>query len=267
MSTSFRDLLRDADVLSRAGLDARAEASRGLAARLGGEWQAETPTRGEDALPLMHAPTAARFVAVPGGRFEMGITDADLEEAAEHFDWTSPVAALVDTLASHARPTRCVEVLPFLVQRTLLSDLQVIRRLSGDRVQTDSVSRAEALSLASAAGFRLPSEAELEWLARDGGRFHFVLDAAAGPRPSRFGVESLFDGEWAADDWHPTYDGAPKDGRSWRDGDASGVYRGSHIPENMQSREELLLMLAGVRAQGVELPVFTGLRLTRALPA
>jgi hypothetical protein len=261
------DLLMDVDGLHAASVAERRGATAELSSRLGGDWRAEEPSLAEDALALLHLPTSVRFVAVPGGSFDMGLTDADLAEAAEHLDWTSWIAAAAAGFAKLARPVRRVEVRPFLASRTLLLDVPLIERLTGGTIAYDSVSREEARTLARAAGFRLPSEAELEWLARDGGRCHFTLDVAAERKPvSRFGVQQIFWGEWAEDDWHAGYDGAPSDSKPWYDGEARGVYRHAGGPEQMQSRDELLFMLAGVRGDGAELPDFTGTRFALDLP-
>ena len=267
MRTTVLDPLEDVDRLRAADTGERRRATEELASRLGADWQAEEPSPAEDALPLLHTPTGLRFVAIPGGRFEMGLSEADMEEAAEHVDWTSTIAAIAEGFAKMARPVHPVEVRPFLASRTLLLDVGLIQRLSGGKIAYDSVSREEARELVRAAGFRLPSETELEWIARDGGRCHFTLDVATARKPaSRFGVEQVFWGEWAEDDWHPSYDGAPSTSTPWLDGAEQGVYRHAGGPEMMQSRDELLFMLAGVRGEGVQLPDFTGARPARDLP-
>lgn len=262
-----RALLSDAGGLRAAGAEDRRSAAGELAGLLGSAWAAEEPSLAEDALPLLHLPTGLRFVAVPGGRFDMGLTEEDLEEAADHVDWTSQTASTVAAFLQHARPVHPVEVRPFLVSRGLVTDVDLVRRLSGGRLASDCFSRDEARWLARSSGFRLPSEAEIEWLARDGGRCHFTLDIARRKEQgSRFGIEQIFWGEWAEDDWHPTYDGAPDVSAAWYDGDACGVFRGSATPEEMQCPEELLFMLAAVRGQGDRLPAFTGMRLVLDLP-
>ncbi len=261
------DLLLDVERLHAASLEERRVATAELVARLGGSFEAEEPSPAEDALALLHGPTNLRFVAIPGGRFDMGLTDADLAEAAEQVDWTSWNAQIAAGFAKLARPVHPVQVRPFLASRTLLLDVELNRKLSGGTIAGDSLSREQARALVRAAGLRLPSEAELEWLARDGGRCHFTLDVATVEKPvSRFGVEQIFWGEWAEDDWHPGYDGAPSDGAPWYGGEAFGVYRHAGGPEQMQSRDELIFMLAGVRGEGVKLPDFTGARLALDVP-
>ena len=66
--------------------------------------------------------------------------------------------------------------------------------------------------------------AELEWLARDGDRFHFALDGARRHEEvrgdsrllrSRFGIVDIFEQQWVEDDFHPTYEGAPTTSAPW----------------------------------------------------
>lgn len=256
----------NADVFRAATVEERRRAVATLVERLGTDWTAEELDPNEDCLPLLHRSTDVRFVAVPGGNFEMGLSDADLEEASEHINWTSHVASTVLRLSQVARPVHTVNVSPFLCTRALLT-VEQITRLSHGHLDLDSPERDDACSLARDLGFRLPSEAELEWLARDGGVAHFMLDVVTRPEQSSlFGIQELFFGEWAEDDWHPTYDGAPAMSEPWYDGEPCGVYRAGYPPEQMQSNEEMLFALAGVRGKGMNLPTFVGMRLATHLP-
>ena len=155
---------------------------------------------------------------------------------------------------------------PFLCARRLL-DVDQISHASHGRLRIDAVQREDARCLAREFGLRLPTESELEWLARDGGATRFILDAAArAGHASRFGVEQLFCGEWAEDDWHSTYDGAPNVSVPWGNGDPCGVFRAGYPPAQMQSGEEMLFALAAVRGKGTHQPTFVGMRLVADLP-
>lgn len=59
-----------------------------------------------------------------------------------------------------------------------------------------------------------------------------------------WGVERLAAGEWASDDWHDDYVGAPTDGRAWLDGDPRGVARGFLPFDVDQDERELALALS-----------------------
>lgn len=264
-------ILRDLHQLRQANLEERRRALDALVEQLGHGWRAAPLDPDEDSLPLVHELTGLAFVAVPGGAFHMGLSDEDIEDASEHIDWTTPVARWVDRAAASARPVHPVRVRPFLCARSLLDGDQ-IATLSRGRLTGESVGRADALALARSVGLRLPSEAELEWLARDGGACRFTLDAArrldAIGRDdrrlrSRFGVRDLHRAQWAEDDWHPTYDGAPDTSAPWPDGDPSGVYRGGFHLVAMQSADELLHALAAVRGRAYRT---CGLRLASSVP-
>lgn len=260
-------LLRDLGTFHVAPMEERIAAAACLAERLGESWHRRDPVMGEDGLRFLHLPTEIEFVAIAGGRFEMGLSEADLEEASEHIDWTGEVAKLVKKLKREANPVHWVEVRPFLCARQLLDDEQV-ERLSGGRLENDTLTRDSARMLAQGIGFRLASEAELEWLGRDGGEAQFILDGLAREdERSRFGVEDLYYGQWAEDDWHPNYEGAPMNSAPWMGGDGRGVYRGGTAPVGWQSTEELIFLLAGVRFRaGKDEPSFMGVRVVAEIP-
>lgn len=233
--------------------------------RLGAEWSAAPLREAEDSVPIRHRPTRLSFVVVPGGRFAMGLSEADCEEARRHVDLSGKTVAVLKTLKAQATPVHPVAVKPFLCARKILMGKQV-PRLSRGRHALDCLQRADAIALAASLGLRLPSEAELEWIGRDGGRYAFLWNAPNTRRPrSRFGIEHLFFGQWAADDWHDDYRGAPHDGSPWFDGDSAGCFRGGQLPEEMQSPEELIFLLSAARGHGRVQPSFVGLRLARDL--
>lgn len=249
------ELLRDADAV------ARRRAAAALVERLGGgAWRAEEPELDEDSLSVVHRPTAIDFLAVPGGSFEMGLTDEDIEEASEHIDWVSYVAKWISALSERARPVHAVRVRPFLVARTPLTRAQA-ERLGASGAGEPAFTREGAWRFARACGFRLPSEAEFEWLARDGGGFSFLLDAARrSPKGrdfdlrSRFGARELTSAHWMEDDWHPDYNGAPAVSAPWRNGGVQGVRRAGFALDEMQDAQELLDALAAARCEGGPAP-------------
>lgn len=171
----------------------------------------------------------------------MGITDDDRVAAWQHVPATSETAALLEKLSARA-PERSVEVAPFLCAvRPLLAP--EVARLTQGRVEHDMFTWPEACDLASELALRLPTEIELEWLARDGRGLPFALDVArlfdegALPRArSRFGVHDLLEPQWSSARW---------------DGQDEGVYRG-YFAAGIQSRDELLLALSGARYRGRE---------------
>ncbi len=231
--------------------------ARALAARLGEDWSAGKQGRG-DALVLEHGPTRLTFVAIPGGAFDMGLTDADVAAVEATVGATAEIRARIAALRAAASPVRRVRIAPFLLARAVLSRAEVERISDGELhgMYCHEVGRREARRLARALRFRLASEAELQWVAREGGRAHFVLDAAAKLAAtrgdsrrmrSRFGVEELFFSQWAEDDFHPTFAGAPQDGRPWMNGDPGGITTGWTMPEYVDEPEQTFGLLAAIR--------------------
>jgi hypothetical protein len=101
----------------------------------------------------------------------------------------------------------------------------------------------------------LLSEAEHEWLARDGKQLAFTLDCVASVRArreprSRFSIKNLHFEEWMEDDWHPIYEAAPTSSVPWLSGDPRGVYRGGLLLSAVQSDSEYVLGFAALRFPG-----------------
>lgn len=220
--------------------------------QLGSEWQ-PSPTEGS----VIHGPTGIEFVVVSGGSMDRGLTPADVAALARVVDWGKRLAEEVERIAAPARPVHTVQVATFLCSRRLV-DASLVQTHC-PMIGEGAVSRADATALAQQLGFRLPSEVELEWLSRDGTQATFTLGAARlfelesrdeRLTATRWGVEELNQETWAADDWHPSYEGAPLDAAPWLGGEACGVTRGGFWLPAMQSEEELLLALAARRQRG-----------------
>ena len=226
-----------------------------LAEQLGVSWQPARSSHARRFVLLRNSDLNLDFVAVTGGEYLRGLSEVDEQAAAEHVDLTAAVRQTLDELALSARPVHALHVRPFLVTREPLSEAALIELTEGG-YRRASFGVGEARSLAERLGLRLISEAEYEWLARDGGRFSFTLDLANQRKsigrddrklPSRFGVTGLFGEHWTADDWHDSYLGAPSTSNPWYEGGETTVYRGGFLLAGMQSTEELLWALAAVR--------------------
>jgi hypothetical protein len=227
-------LLLDISVLPSLGARDKVELARRIAERLGPEFEASEALIGEAALPgIVHLPSGVPFAVPPTGHFEMGFTERDraaLRAAVTGSDW---IEAFADDLARMSRPVRSVRVKPFVVSVRPLR-LEDVSKFQPGHKPVDAFLRADAIHFVESTACRLPSEAELEWLAREGGQHSFVADgpngyaqAGAYPEQGTWGLERLTRGEWAADDWHDDYYGAPEDSSAWLRGDPRGSYRGS----------------------------------------
>jgi hypothetical protein len=190
-------------------------------------------------LAFVHHRTGLNFVLVPGGSLTMGLIEG---EAALIDLFLGRLAArpLADIRAASTPPCE-VQVAPFLCGERLLTKADVMRLAPAFSPNPlGDLKRDAALDFAAQLGFRLPSDAELEWLARQGRQSPFVLDCALAaaeddeenviivPKAEpvgRFGIHDLFRTQWAADDWFPNHQGRPPTSVARTGGDAQGVRR------------------------------------------
>ncbi|WP_433928185.1 formylglycine-generating enzyme family protein [Sorangium cellulosum] len=267
---SARDKLRDWPTYEQTTSAERHEIARWLASALGPRFTAETKLVGRRGLVAVRLDRPRiSYVAIPGGTFLMGLSDLDHEDAQGRIDpYEDEAVAFLEAFRSCATPVRYVEVPAFLCARRSLRAADV--KILGMECDADEPTEAATLSPRDAAnaattlGARLLSEAEWEYIAREGGKFSWinapadpeeVAAALAGDGPHRapactsgLGLWGLALGEWVADGWHDSYAGAPADASPWDARDEPEVFRGCGAATYpWQGSGELLAMHAAFR--------------------
>ena len=206
---------------------------------LGGVWRVSDDAQVRS---MVHQPTGIEFVVVPGGRFEFGFSQQDRSFLAAAPWWDEDWAWSLEIEAQAATPSKTIELPGFLLER----------RGPGERT-----TREEALDRARSLGLRLASEAELEWVLRNGGVETMHLGASPEDdegtvafQPSRLGVEDLLGAHWVADDWHPDHEAAFADGRARTGGDPAGVCRVTFALDAFVCLEDMTALVAALRTRG-----------------
>ena len=208
---------------------------------LGEAWE----LAGEQTTPLVrlrHHATSLHFSLVPGGAMLMGLQESEIALVHRYVGRRPHVLEQIRQFHQFAAPVREIRVLPFLCGERLLEKSQVAAlspALKEDADNCGHMHRPAALTLSREQGFRLPSDAELEWLARQGRGAPFILDCAFEapeedeenvviadqPIVARFGIKDLFETQWAADDWFPDHAERPLTSVARTNGDPQGVRR------------------------------------------
>jgi formylglycine-generating enzyme required for sulfatase activity len=280
------------------------EISVAVAEALQGQFSLAGYSRSADATfgmwTLKHLETSIEFNLVPGGNFEMGLSDSE-SQRIEEIDERSDVG-LVDYFPDGLKPVHEVEVSPLLVSRLPLLQWMCDQHATiGDnpgRPDFDGVPEApvyldfaEATSVLSRTGFRLLSESECEYVIRAGTRtlFYFgdelptweelneqvCLTRFGKLDPTtlacnRFGLFGLATGTFCSDQWHDDYVGAPRDGSAWVSGEQQSVQvvrGGATSMWPFADAGEWLMLLSCMRLRSDRMyEAMSGVRLASSLP-
>lgn len=198
---------------------------------------------------VRHLDTGILLIAVSGGRFTMGLRGDEIDDLRRTLFGDDPRCRFEpEILGFYGRwctPVRTVDVRPFLCATGFVHLDGRAETEEEDARDEDPIIVPEfAIDTVAALreqGLRLLSEAEWEWIAREGGRRSWIIDVT-GKRgmglddmreapANRWGVRRLKSdvGELVADGWHSSYDGAPADSGAWDPNPAGipGVHRGA----------------------------------------
>ena len=208
------------------------------------------------------------FVAIPGGRYAMGLGDAEKQAlVCLTKSWSEEARVHVRDLATIARPVHEVDVSPFLCVEAPITRSQAMKHAKDAQV----VGGVHAVCLFDAAaggsfalrsGARSLTEAEWEFVARGGGARSwlsrdvnpetYTADVLASDLFADdghpFSIRGLGWGSWVEDGWHPSYRGAPSDGSAWEPREILEVVRGgAFLSWPWQTDGEALLLHAAHR--------------------
>jgi hypothetical protein len=166
-------------------LAARGDVEKRLLDRLGPEF-VPAKSAGREGFPSVHhARIGIDLIAVPGGSLLQGLRDDEVDELRLRVFGPEDTGRFERECAgfrSAAAPLRTVEVSPFLCARSPLGGA-LIRTLGleASLIDFDALFRAaNARSAATTLGFRLLTEAEWEWIAREGGVRSWIIEIPDG---------------------------------------------------------------------------------------
>lgn len=229
------------------------------------------------------------FVAIPGGKFSMGLSDAEKRELTRLMKkWDEEEARMfLRDLSEIARPLHEVNISPFLCAFAPLNLVQGKKFAKGAEIAEIAESTHQvylydapsAIKIAKQASGRFLTEAEWEFVARAGGVRAWLsgddepreyaervmaadlLDADGHP----FGICGMGWGSWVEDSWHRSYGGAPSDGSAWEPRELPELARSGGLmsyPWQMEGEALLLHATHRERVQSQRFPVL----LARDLP-
>ncbi len=202
----FQDGLRSLAIYQTLADGARRDLAKDLAHALGDDYRPATALRGAARLAaVVHVPSDTELVAIPGGTYVMGFRPEEdaLMRTLEYVEGDDALE-VYDALAA-SDPPRVATVAPFLCARApLLRDAawQLLGEeegwVVGDEDSPLAAIRFEkdaAEALVAKLPFRLMTDAEWEYVAREGGGLAFINGAT--PEATEAACEALYNAAYA----------------------------------------------------------------------
>lgn len=227
---------------------------------------------------FQHTALKLHFIAIPGGKYSMGLTDDEKKEltrlAKKHGNEEAKFFAR--DIAETARPVHEVKLPPFLCAQAPITGAQGKKftksaELLGGSHNIYWYGAKVVLNLTKQSDTRLLTEAEWEYIARVGGTRTWlngeetqqeyasrILSAKLLEDDHRFGVCGLGWGTWVEDSWHVGYKNAPADGSAWEPREIPNVVRGGGFlsyPWQTDGEEFMLHSAYRERMQDKQFPV------------
>lgn len=278
--------LRDLATWTALGDSRRRQVAQALATAMGQHASALDSTGQYHLARIQDGLLGCAFVAIPGGRFEMGLDDKEKRSLLRLTqNWSEEAKMHVRALATIARPVHTVDLPPFLCAEAPVRRDQGLKGAGDAPVswaghEVCLLAAPAAAAIAEQASARSLTEAEWEFIARAGGARAWLAgeldpetytatvlagDLLTDDRHP-FGIRGLGWGTWVEDGWHPSYQGAPLDGSAWEPRELPEVARSGALlswPWQIDGEAILLHVAHRERVQSQAFPML----LARDLPA
>lgn len=257
-------------VWSKLGTSQKNKIARLLAKSLGEEFAFVDLAGAHELMRFQHTALKLRFIAIPGGKFSMGLSDEEKKEltrlAKKHGNEEAKFFAR--DIAETARPAHTVKLPPFLCAQTPVTGAQAKKftksaELLDGHHKIHWYDAKAALQLTEQSQTRLLTEAEWEYIARAGGTQTWLSGEEAPEAYAKrirsaqlleddhpFGICGLGWGAWVEDGWHLGYKNAPADGSAWEPREVPNVVRsGGFLSHPWQTPGEEFMLHTTFREQ------------------
>lgn len=265
-------------VWSKLEASQKSKVAKSLAKSLGEAFTFVDFVGAHELMRFQHTALKLHFIAIPGGKYSMGLSDDEKKEltrlAKKHGNEEAKFFAR--DIAETARPVHSVKLPPFLCAQAPITGAQGKKftksaELLGSNHNIYWYGAKVVLKLTEQSDTRLLTEAEWEYIARAGGTRTWlngeeapqeyasrILSAKLLEDDHPFGVCGLGWGTWVEDSWHLGYKNAPADGSAWEPREIPNVVRSGALlsyPWQMDGEEFMLHTAYRERMQDKQFPV------------